>query len=135
MHFEQAQHAAGNGSATEREKAAAIHFIDLAEHEIGHAFRELHDKPDDTMLAAASATLTWAQTLPDSDYIVPEKSPAISAARAEAKAGVDQAVPGASHVGESAATGHEPATNTDGDGNGSAEHAGAQRESRQRMKR
>jgi len=83
----------GNGSATEREKAAAIHFIDLAEHEIGHAFRELQTTPTTRCSPAASATLTWAQTLPDSDYNRPGKVTRDQRSQGpKAKAGVDQAV-------------------------------------------
>jgi hypothetical protein len=73
------------GTATEQEKTAAMHFFDLAEHAIEQSFRELHDNADDSMLTAAASALAFARTLPDSDYVVPEKSPAIKPAAGQPK--------------------------------------------------
>lgn len=59
----------------ERDRAAALHFIDLAECEIHARIRELYENADDTMLAAADASLKHNDTLPNSAFIVPERSP------------------------------------------------------------
>tara|TARA_R110000782_G_scaffold20398_5_gene55149 strand:+ start:54406 stop:56376 length:1971 start_codon:yes stop_codon:yes gene_type:complete len=64
-----------SGTEFERNKAAAFHFFDLAELAIHNAFRELHENADDTMLTAAEAALAHSQTLPNSDFIIPERSP------------------------------------------------------------
>ena len=64
-----------SGTEFERNKAAAFHFFDLAELAIHDAFRQLHENADDTMLTAAQAALAHSQTLPNSDFIIPERSP------------------------------------------------------------
>lgn len=69
---------AGNGASDlefERDKSAAIHFFDLAEIEIRTRFRELYENADDTMLACADATIRHNDTLPNSLFAIPEKSP------------------------------------------------------------
>ncbi len=68
---------AGNGNDAEfqRDKAAAIHFFDLAELEIRTNWRELYENADQTMLAAADAAMKHNETLPNSDFVIPEKSP------------------------------------------------------------
>ncbi len=63
-----------SGPEFERDKTAAIHFFDLAELEIFNAFRALHENPDDTMRTAAQAALSHAETLPNSDFVIPEWS-------------------------------------------------------------
>ena len=55
-----------------------MHFFDFAEHEIHRCFHDLRDNPDESMLKAAAAAMEYVKTLPDSDYSVPEKSPAKS---------------------------------------------------------
>jgi len=109
-------------TAQEHEKAAAMHFFDMADHEIQRCFHELHENADETMLAAADAALAYVKTLPDSDYVLPEKSPAVSpsAGRKRQQEFVKQ-FPGDKHAGESAATGHEPTNgNSSSNGNGQA---------------
>ena len=64
-----------NGTEFERNKAAAIHFFDLAELEIHNSFRALHENADDTMLKAADLALAHSSTLPNSDFYIPESSP------------------------------------------------------------
>lgn len=64
--------------ARDFEIAAAMHFFDLANHEIVRSLRELRYNSDETMRSAAAAALQHVQSLPDSDYSVPEKSPVIS---------------------------------------------------------
>lgn len=64
-----------SGTEFERNKAAAFHFFDLAELGIHNAFRALHENADDTMLKAAEAALAHSETLPNSDFIISERSP------------------------------------------------------------
>lgn len=70
---------AANGHAGdaefERNRAAAMHFFALAECAIHNNFRELYENPDDSMLAAAAASLKYTETLPNSEFSIPEKSP------------------------------------------------------------
>jgi len=64
-----------SGTEFERNKAAAIHFFDLAELAIHDAFRALHENADDTMLDAAEKALAHSDTLPNELFAIPEKSP------------------------------------------------------------
>lgn len=64
-----------SGTEFERNKAAGFHFFDLAELEIQNAFRALHENADDTMMSAAAAALAHSETLPNSDFSIPERSP------------------------------------------------------------
>lgn len=59
----------------ERDRTAALHFFDLAENSIHHNFRELYENTDDTMLTAAAAAIRHNDTLPNSDFAIPERSP------------------------------------------------------------
>ncbi|HZW08405.1 MAG TPA: acyl-CoA dehydrogenase family protein [Phycisphaerales bacterium] len=68
-------HGENGGPEAARDRAAAIHFFDLAELEIQRYFRELYYNADDTMLRAADAALAFSDTQPASDFIIPEKSP------------------------------------------------------------
>ena len=68
----------GNGATDlefQRDKAAALHFFDIAELEINNAIRLLNTNADDTMLAAADAALKWSASQANSQFIIPEKSP------------------------------------------------------------
>jgi acyl-CoA dehydrogenase family member 9 len=68
----------GNGAGDlefQRDKAAAMHFFEIAEHAIHHNFRDLYENPDNTMLTAAAAALKYSDTLPNSNFAIPEKSP------------------------------------------------------------
>lgn len=68
----------GNGAADlefQRDKAAALHFFDLADVEIAQRIRELYVNADDSMLTAADAALKYSESLPASDFVIPEKSP------------------------------------------------------------
>jgi alkylation response protein AidB-like acyl-CoA dehydrogenase len=58
-----------------RDKAAALHFFDLAEVEIREYFRNLLEHADDTMLAAADAEMRHCATLPPEEFVIPEKTP------------------------------------------------------------
>jgi acyl-CoA dehydrogenase family protein 9 len=68
-------HGANGGAEWVRDRAAAEHFFDLAEHEIHTCFRGLYENSDDSMLKAASAAIAHNQTLPNELFIIPEKSP------------------------------------------------------------
>jgi hypothetical protein len=58
-----------------RDRAAAIHFLDLAEVEIRENIRSMYENADDTMLDAADAALKHCQSLPNSSFIIPERTP------------------------------------------------------------
>ncbi len=68
-------HAGESGAKFERDRTAALHFIDLAEHEIRQRFRALFDNDDDTMRLAAKTALEYSDTLPNNRYVIPERSP------------------------------------------------------------
>jgi acyl-CoA dehydrogenase family member 9 len=57
-----------------RDRAAAVHFLDLAEVEIRENIRSMYENADDTMLDAAEACLKHAQSLPNAGFIIPERS-------------------------------------------------------------
>ncbi len=69
------RHEGNGGLEFERDRAAALHFFDLAEVEINRFYRELYFNADDTMHAAAAAALRHNDTLPTEDFIIPERSP------------------------------------------------------------
>jgi hypothetical protein len=69
---------AGNGAGDtefQRDKAAAIHFFDLAQREIETNFRALYVNADESMLLAASAAIKQSDAEPNSKFSIPEKSP------------------------------------------------------------
>jgi alkylation response protein AidB-like acyl-CoA dehydrogenase len=69
---------AGNGLGDlefQRDKAAAMHFFDLAELEIEELRTQLYQNADDTMLAAASAALKLSDSQTPEQFIIPEKTP------------------------------------------------------------
>jgi hypothetical protein len=69
---------AGNGTSDlefQRDKAAALHFLDIAEVEIHARFREMYENADESMLKAADVALAHNATLPNADFIIPERSP------------------------------------------------------------
>ncbi|GJQ30359.1 MAG: acyl-CoA dehydrogenase [Phycisphaerae bacterium] len=70
-------HGANGAADTEfqRDKAAAIHFFDLAEVEIFARFRELYENADTTMLSGADIAMKHCATLPNNRFIIPERSP------------------------------------------------------------
>ena len=95
---------AGNGAGDaefQRDRAAAMHFFDLAELEIHGAFRAMYENADDTMLAAAAAAMRHNNTLPVGDFIIPEKSPtpARGAGRPPDQRGIKQ-FPGEPYTGQ-----------------------------------
>ncbi len=64
-----------DGVEFERDRAAAIHFLDLAKVEIHDRLRHLRDHPDGTMLEAAATALAYSDSLPNSLFAIPERSP------------------------------------------------------------
>src|SRR5206468_6205711 len=80
-----------SGPKFERDRAAAIHFFDLAEHAINDCFKELWENSDETMLDAARAELAYSTTLPNSEFVIPEASPsAKGTGRKNKQAGITQ---------------------------------------------
>lgn len=68
----------GNGAEDvefQRDRAAALHFFDLAEKAIRVAITELYENSDETMLTAAAAAIKHNDTLPNAEFVVPERSP------------------------------------------------------------
>ncbi|MDX2017479.1 MAG: acyl-CoA dehydrogenase family protein [Planctomycetota bacterium] len=65
----------GEGAEFERDRAAAMHFFDLAEAAIHNNFRELYVNTDDSMLAAADAAIKYSDAQPNTGYVIPERSP------------------------------------------------------------
>jgi alkylation response protein AidB-like acyl-CoA dehydrogenase len=68
-------HASAGDPELARDRAAATHFFDLAEQAIHANIRELYENPDTTMLAAADAAIAYTDTLPNTAFAIPEKSP------------------------------------------------------------
>jgi hypothetical protein len=73
--LDQQLRAGASGVKFDRDKAAAIHFIDIAEHEIRQRFHALFDHDDDSMRAAARAAMEYSNTLPNNEFVIPERSP------------------------------------------------------------
>lgn len=65
----------GDGAEFDRDKAAALHFFDLAETSFYANIRELSDNADETMLKAAAAAIKHSDAMPNSEFSIPEKSP------------------------------------------------------------
>ena len=64
-----------SGPQIERDKAAALHFIDIAELAINTNTSRLKNNADESMRTAASAALKHNDTLPNKDFMIPESSP------------------------------------------------------------
>ncbi len=66
----------GDGSARfERDRSAAMHFMDMAAQQIRDQLRRLWDNEDESMLAAADGALRHSEQLPNDQFIIPESSP------------------------------------------------------------
>jgi len=68
----------GNGAGDlefQRDKAAALHFFELAECEIRDNIRALYDNADATMLAAADIAIRLSEATSPDRFIIPEKTP------------------------------------------------------------
>jgi acyl-CoA dehydrogenase family protein 9 len=64
-----------SGVSFQNDEAAALHYFDLAEVEIEKNTREIYRNADQTMRASAEAAIAYNNTLPNSSFIVAEKSP------------------------------------------------------------
>ena len=58
-----------------RDKSAGLYFLQFAELEIKQRFQSLYVNADETLEAAAQTAFAYSDTLANSDFIVPEKSP------------------------------------------------------------
>jgi acyl-CoA dehydrogenase family member 9 len=63
------------GPEFERDKAAALHFLRMADLEIRENVRALNENADKTMRIAAAAQFAFSDTLPNEDYYIHETSP------------------------------------------------------------
>jgi acyl-CoA dehydrogenase family member 9 len=68
-----------DGVEFERDKAAALHFLDLAEIWIRDSWRALRYNADDSMRRAAAAAIAHNDTMPNALFSIPEKSQAPAA--------------------------------------------------------
>jgi hypothetical protein len=64
-----------SGQKFERDRTAAMHFIDICQNQIRVKMRELFDNVDDSMLAAADQALKLTESLPNNQFVIPERSP------------------------------------------------------------
>jgi hypothetical protein len=65
----------GDGTEFERDKAAALHFFDIAETSFYVNIRELSENADESMLKAAAAAIKHSDSQPNSEFAIPESSP------------------------------------------------------------
>ena len=64
-----------SGVEWERDKAAGLHFMNLAHERITRNVRELSHNSDASMQRAAAAAFAWTDTLPNEDFYIHEASP------------------------------------------------------------
>ena len=64
-----------DGPEFARDKAAAMHFFDIAELETRKRINELYENADDSMKQAADAAIAFSDTEPTEDFVIPEKTP------------------------------------------------------------
>ncbi|HLO40996.1 MAG TPA: acyl-CoA dehydrogenase family protein [Phycisphaerales bacterium] len=72
------RHHKNNGASDleyQRDKAAAFHFFDIAECAIHECYRGLYENPDETMLAAADAAISYSESQSPEQFIIPERTP------------------------------------------------------------
>ncbi|MEO0512763.1 MAG: acyl-CoA dehydrogenase family protein [Planctomycetota bacterium] len=67
-------HGDNGGPEIARDRAAAMHFFDVARDEIAKSIRAGYQNTDSTMFKAAEAAIAFSDTQPASDFIIPEKS-------------------------------------------------------------
>ncbi len=83
--------AGADGVEFERDHSAAIHYLDIAVHEIERIKIELKKNTDDSMLDAAAKALAYNDTLPNNLFSIPEKSPvAAGTGRTPSQDGIKQ---------------------------------------------
>jgi hypothetical protein len=83
-----------SGPQWERDRAAAFHFLDMGENEYKLAVESLYRNTDETMLAANKAALAFSDTLPNSAFILPERSPVAAGQGKAAKREFTKLFPG-----------------------------------------
>ncbi|HVZ93531.1 MAG TPA: acyl-CoA dehydrogenase family protein [Phycisphaerales bacterium] len=64
-----------DGVEFERDRTAAMHFLNMAEGWIRDRWRELRENSDETMRTAATAAIAHNDTMPNSLFAIPEASP------------------------------------------------------------
>src|SRR6185437_996143 len=64
-----------SGIKFDRDHAAALHFMAMAQNEIHRAHQDLFKNADDSMKVAAMAALRYSDTLPNNQFAIPEASP------------------------------------------------------------
>jgi hypothetical protein len=64
-----------NGDALAEEMRIVEHVCEIADQEIHQAIRELYNNTDRTMLACSDAAMSRLERMPNSDYVIPEKTP------------------------------------------------------------
>jgi len=80
-----------DGAEFERDRTAALHFLDLANHWIRDNWRRLQANPFHSMRRAAEAAIAHNDTLPNNRFIIPERSPtAIGTGRPTRQDGIKQ---------------------------------------------
>ncbi len=79
-----------SGEDLDRDRRIVEHLFDLFEHEIESNRKELRCNTDKSMRVAAAAALKWSESLPNSDYVIPEKTP-VDGARGSGKT-IDQSM-------------------------------------------
>lgn len=86
------------GVEFERDRAAAMHFLSMAELWVRDCWRGLRDNADDSMRRAAAAAIAYNDTLPNSLFAIHEKSPsAAGTGRKLSQQGIKQ-FPGERHA-------------------------------------
>jgi hypothetical protein len=83
-----------DGPEFERDRAAALHFFELAEVWIRENWRRLRTNEFNTMRRAADAALEHNDTLPNKLFIVPERSPSAMGTGREPKQDAIKQFPG-----------------------------------------
>ena len=68
-----------DGAALEHDLAIVRHVCAIGGEEMDNSIRDLRKNIDGTMLKAAEVALKRAETLPNSDYVLPEKTPDMKA--------------------------------------------------------
>lgn len=94
----------GNAARHERDWAAGVYFMAMAEREINACFRALAENDDDKMLAAAKAAMTFSDTLPNDKFSIPEKSPVAAGTGRKLDTSAIKQFPGGSEAAKAEAT-------------------------------
>jgi len=100
--------AGADGVEFERDRAAALHFLDLAEGWVRDRWRELRVNSDESMRRAASGAIAHNDTMANSLFAIPERSPvAQGTGRRLSQEGIRQ-FPGDKHGAGASARATEP---------------------------